>query len=120
MVPPRVADMKVSSFVWSIVVKEISDFDRVAERLEAETSLNRLEARGTLRIALKDSGFDAKSVSSGQLCVVIEKLLPGHLQDRGIADSESVCRRLTACLSADASVEAADSPEAIFSRLGSS
>ncbi len=113
------ADKQVSTSLWSIVVKDLSDFDRVAEKLEEETSLNRLEARGTLRIALKEAGFDAKSVSSNQLAVVIEKLLTGHLRDRGISDPEAVCQRLTGCFSSDSSDEAVDSPEAIFSRLGS-
>lgn len=100
-------------------MKAVSEFDRVAEMLEERTSFNRLEARGTLRIALKDSGFDAKSVAPDQLAVVIEKLLPLHLRDRGIEDPERVCRFLVDSISNEPSVDAADSPEAIFARLGS-
>lgn len=100
-------------------MKAVSEFDRVAEMLEEHTSFNRLEARGTLRIALKDSGFDAKSVAPDQLAVVIEKLLPLHLRDRGIEDPERVCRLLVDSISNEPSVDAADSPEAIFARLGS-
>ena len=54
-------------------------FDFTAERLEHHTSLDRLEARGTLRIALKAAGLKAKSVSAAQLCVVFEKLMPDEL-----------------------------------------
>lgn len=94
-------------------------FDQAAEKLEECSSLSRLEARGTLRIALKDSGFDAKSVAPDQLRVVIDRLLPQHLRDRGILDPDRVCQLLVDSISNEASSEAHDSPEAIFARLGS-
>lgn len=97
----------------------ISNFDRAAKELEACSSLNRLEARGTLRIALKDSGFDAKSVAPDQLRVVIERLLPQHLRDRGVSDPKEICRRLVDFLPKQGSSDVADTPEAIFERLGS-
>lgn len=100
-------------------MKETSNFDRVTEELEECSALNRLEARGTLRIALKESGFDAKSVAPDQLRVVIEKLLPQHLRDRGIPAPEEVCRQLVDAIPQAGSGDANDSPEAIFARLGS-
>ncbi len=36
-------------------------FDSIAEALEQATSLDRLESRGTLRLALETSGLDARS-----------------------------------------------------------
>ena len=51
--------------------------------------------------------------------LVIEKLLPLHLRDRGIEDPDRVCRLLVDSISNEPSVDAADSPEAIFARLGS-
>lgn len=100
-------------------MKEASNFDRVSAKLEECSALNRLEARGTLRIALKDSGFEAKSVLSDQLRVVIERLLPQHLRDRGVPGPEEVCQRLIDSIREEASSDADDSPEAIFARLGS-
>jgi hypothetical protein len=38
-------------------------FDFVAEQLEHHTSLDRLEARGTLRLALKEAGLDPQSIA---------------------------------------------------------
>jgi hypothetical protein len=101
-------------------VKEASDFDRVSEKLEECSALNRLEARGTLRIALKDSGFDAKSVAASQLRVVIERLLPQHLRDRGIPAPEELCQLLVDSIVSEASSDSDDSPESIFARLGTS
>ena len=66
-------------------------FDFAAERLEHHTSLDRLESRGTLRIALKNAGLMANSVSAAQLCVVFEKVMPGELEKRGVSDAASVC-----------------------------
>jgi hypothetical protein len=99
-------------------MSEASAFDVVAEKIEELTSLNRLESRGTLRIALKEAGFDARSVAAGQLVVVVEKLLPRHFAERGIEDPKSVCQTIAGLLSGAALTESPDSPEAIFSRLG--
>ncbi len=66
-------------------------FDFTAERLEHHTSLDRLEARGTLRISLKIAGLTAKSVTAGQLCVVFEKVMPDELEKRDVSDAASAC-----------------------------
>lgn len=93
-------------------------FDRVCEALEEATELSRLEARGTVRLALKEAGLDARSASSDQLRVVLEKLLPGELSSRGIADAAAVCERLLASFPADGPAPGADeAPEAVFARL---
>jgi len=101
-------------------MSEVSVFDQVSDELESISTLNRLEARGTLRIALKDFGFDPKTVGSGQLKVVIEKVLPDSLQGLGIAEGAEIARKLAAGLADTADGDAKDSPEAIFARLGSS
>ena len=66
-------------------------FDVAAERVEHHTSLDRLEARGTLRIALKIAGLTAKSVTAGQLCVLLEKVMPDDLEKRGVSDAAVAC-----------------------------
>ncbi len=66
-------------------------FDFAAERLEHHTSLDRLEARGTLRIAIKIAGLPAKSVNAAQLCVVFEKVMPHELENRGVSDAAVAC-----------------------------
>ena len=67
-------------------------FDLAAERLEHHAGFDRLEARGTLRLALKAAGLNAKSVTAGQLCVVFEKVMPGELENRGVSDAAVACR----------------------------
>ncbi len=42
-------------------------FDLTAERLEHHVGLDRLAARGTLRIALKAAGLEPKNLTGAQL-----------------------------------------------------
>ena len=96
-------------------------FDFAAEKLEQHTSFSRLEARGTLRIALKSAGLDPTSLTVDQLGVVFEKLMPGELERRGVSDAASVCGAVTDDLAnsptpTDAAVS--DDVDGIFRRLG--
>ena len=66
-------------------------FDLAAERLEHHTGFSQLEARGTLRIALKVAGLNPSTFTAGQLCVVFEKVMPGELERRGVSDAAVAC-----------------------------
>ena len=95
-------------------------FDFAAERLEHHASLERLEARGTLRIALKGAGLDPKNLTGAQLQVVFEKLMPGELESRGVNDVQDVCASVLADLArsdGDAEDTSATNPDEIFRRL---
>ncbi len=39
-------------------------FDFVADEIERQTELEKLEARGTVRLALKSAGFDAGGITT--------------------------------------------------------
>ncbi len=94
-------------------------FDFVCERIQQGTSLDRLEARGTVRLALKQAGLEARSVTPDQMKVVVEKVLPGELESRGIEGAEGVCGGLAAGLAGvDAGAGAGESPDEVFRRLG--
>ena len=95
-------------------------FEFVAEELERATDFDKLEARGTVRLALKQSGLDAKKVSGEQMAVVLAKVLPGELTTRGVDDSESVCEGILQALKSSELGETSDdrSPEAVFKRIG--
>ena len=96
-------------------------FDLAAHQLERHSSLSRLEARGTLRLTLKDAGIDPNYLTPAALRVVFEHLMVSELEARGIADAEAVCRRALDGVSA--SPQAADAPQdshpdEVFRRLG--
>ncbi len=93
-------------------------FDFVCEELEKRTSLDRLEARGTVRITLKQAGLEARSVSAQQMGVAVEKLLPGELGSRGIDEADQLCSAIKAALAKLEVAPSADTPEAVFERLG--
>ncbi len=95
-------------------------FDLAAERLEHHTSLDRLEARGTLRLALKTAELNAKSVTAGALCMVFEMVMPDELEKRGVKDATVVCRAVIDDLvNSPALVELASSTDLddIFARI---
>jgi len=95
-------------------------FDFVADAIEQRTDLAKLEARGTLRLALKESGFDADTITAHDMAVVLERVMPAELASRGIDDAESVCANLSTSLKdfKEAVEEhGSASPESIFARL---
>ena len=93
-------------------------FEFACSELERTTSLDRLEARGTVRLALKETGLEARSVTPGQMATVMTRVLPKELADRGIEESEATCAAIAAAISDLPDEEAADTPEAVFQRLG--
>ncbi len=99
---------------------DVTLFDFTAERLEHHTSLDRIEARGTLRIALKNAGLTAKSVTAGALCVVFEKVMPDELEKRDVSGAAVACRAVIDDLvnsPAPRDEAPATDPDAIFHRL---
>ncbi|MCG8590820.1 MAG: hypothetical protein MJE66_16130 [Proteobacteria bacterium] len=99
-------------------MKSNAVFEAVCGELEARTSLDRLEARGTVRLALKGAGLEPGSVTADQMAVVLERVLPGELSQRGIDQADAVCAALRTALPSAPADEAGDSPEAVFARLG--
>jgi hypothetical protein len=96
-------------------------FDRAAEQLELSSDLDRLEARGTLRLAVKEAGLNFKALSILELGVVFEKIMPAELKLRGIDKAEEICSTLFKNLEATASGSeeaASSSVDDVFSRLG--
>jgi hypothetical protein len=93
-------------------------FEHACSSLEELTQLSRLEARGTVRIALKEAGLDPTSVKAAELSVVARTLLPKELANRGVADAESIGEQLCTGLSGLQDAASTDTPEAVFARLG--
>ena len=98
-------------------------FALVADRLEAETVFGRLETRGTLRIALKKAGVDAKSFTLVELEATFAKIMPDELARRGVRNAAGVCGSVLKSLPSglrDASGDPATSRDEIMRRLASS
>ena len=101
-----------------------SVFDFVAGALEERTDLAKLEARGTVRLALKEAGLDARSVTTEQIGVMLQKVMPAEIRSRGIDNADEICEGILTALKtkapADSAGPAPESPEAIFRRLAQS
>ena len=98
---------------------ESQAFDQVCQALEDTSSLSRLEARGTVRLALKEAGLDVKAVTSAELAVVITRVLPLELESRGVANAPSVCEAVRSAIDSRASHSPIkDRPDAVFQRMG--
>ena len=96
-------------------------FDLAAERLEHHTALDRLQARGTLRLALKQAGLEPKGINTEQLRVLFERVLPDELENRGVGEAASVCRTVMDDVASSPAIgeqPGATSPDEIFQRLG--
>jgi hypothetical protein len=99
---------------------DTSLFDLAAQSLEQHTGFSQLEARGTLRIAVKSAGLEPNSLTVDELRVVFEKLMPGELEQRGVEDTLSACAAVIRDLE-NAPVAESDStstnPDDVFRRL---
>lgn len=96
-------------------------FEFIAAQIEERTDLDKLEARGTLRIALKEAGLDARSVTPEQMAVMLMKTMPRELATRGVENIEQLCEGLitaTKGFAATSPSSTPESPEDVFRRLG--
>jgi hypothetical protein len=93
-------------------------FEYVCTQLEERTSLDRLAARGTVRIALKQAGLEARTVTTEQMAVVIERILPAELGSRGVEGLDALCSSLSSGVRALGPSAVAETPDAVFQRLG--
>lgn len=97
-------------------------FDAVAQALQKLTPFDNLQARGTLRLSLKEAGLEARSIVPAQMRVVLERVLPSELRSRGVRDADTVCASLTTVVDAAEAagpVAASDAPEDLFRRTRS-
>lgn len=98
-------------------------FEWLCSALEESTTLERLEARGTVRIALKEAGLEPRAVTPSEMRVVAQKVLPRELRQRGVQNEGALCERLVAgldVLEGQSTAASTDTPDAIFRRLGGS
>lgn len=96
-------------------------FEWVGSELERRTHLSRIEARGTIRLLLKQAGLEPGSVNAGQMGVVIRRLMPAALKARGVDNADGLVAELADGLAGAARekrLEAAESAYEVFERLG--
>jgi hypothetical protein len=98
-------------------------FEFVAAELQKHSDLENLEARGTIRLALKSSGLTAQEVTPEQMVIIIDQVMPRDLRVRGVESPEGVCGALSQAVKgfeAENDESAGASPEDVFRRLSRS
>jgi hypothetical protein len=87
--------------------------------LERLTQLSRLQARGTVRLVLRQAGLEPHAVTPEQLTVVVERLLPAALSSRHVPDADYVAGRINELLVAQElpSAPRHEAPEDILRRF---
>lgn len=103
-------------------VERLTVFEWLATAIEHRTGLDRLPARGTLRLALKGAGLIAEELTAEQAAALARHLLSSFLEKRGIANAAEVCGAIQSDLEELGSDAFADTQETavdIARRLGS-
>ncbi len=98
-------------------------FELVADEIQKRSDLESLEARGTVRLALKSSGLTANEITKAQMIVVIDQVLPRELRVRGVENPEAVCGEIAQAvkgLEIEGGESSGSSPEDVFRRLSRS
>jgi hypothetical protein len=95
-------------------------FEAACASLEKSGRLDRLAARGTIRLLLKEAGLEPKTVRPRELAVAVQRLLPAELSARGVPEPEPLCASIARALESVESRSSDDTPEAVFARLGRS
>jgi hypothetical protein len=93
-------------------------FERACDELERLSDLDRLTARGTVGIALKEVGLEAKTVTAAQLRLVVDRVLADQLTSRGIDGAAALCAQIRLALDAVQDAAPGHSALEIFERLG--
>ena len=75
-----------------------SVFTFVAEYLERGSELDILEARGTVRFALKSAGITVGDVTAEEMTVVLLKVMPAELRALGVENADRLCEEIAGSL----------------------
>ncbi len=97
-----------------------SVFDWVSQQLEHRTAMRLIEARGTVRLVLKQAGLEPATVTATQMQVVLVRLMPKALASRHVEDAATLCADLAREVH-DATADQPASGESaydVFRRLG--
>lgn len=92
-------------------------FSWTCGEIERATSLSELVARGTVRLALKQAGLDAGSVSGDEMAIVLREILPRELAARAIANADKLCAEIAQRIRGR-NFAGGDAVADVFARLG--
>ena len=92
-------------------------FDWVAAQLVERTPLSRLEARGTVRLVVRDAGLNPETVAAFQMKIVLTRLMPAALEKRRIPDAKALCTAIADTLASFEGSTAREDAYDVFERF---
>ena len=92
-------------------------FAWTCSQIERVTTLSELVARGTVRLALKQAGLEAQSVSGDVMAIVLREILPRELAARAVANAPKLCGEIAQRIRAQ-NFAGGDAVLDVFQRLG--
>jgi hypothetical protein len=92
-------------------------FTWTCAEIERATTLSELVARGTVRLALKQAGLEAQSVSGDEMAIVLREILPRELAARAIPHAPKLCSEIAVRIQGR-NFKGADAVVDVFNRLG--
>ncbi len=97
-------------------------FEQAGKLLAALSTLTGPQARGCIRLALKDGGLDAKDVTPRELSVVFKALMPKRLAGQGFSGDEAktICEKIEGVLGTLQSTTTSTAASTMFDRLDNS
>ena len=69
-------------------------FDQISESLREACSFSAPAARGTVRLALMQSGHRPQTVTPTQMEQVLKSIMPEMLYERGVRHPANICQGL--------------------------
>ncbi len=100
------------------MAEESAAFTLACITLGELTELNRVQIRGSVRLALREAGLFDSQVTHAEMAVVAKRVLPPELTAGGVEDAERIGHALADRLSAIPDAPSEDAPDAVFARLG--
>jgi hypothetical protein len=93
-------------------------FTIVADRLRELSELDRLEARGTIRLAFKKAGVDVACFGLEDLQAIFATIMPEELEIRGCEDTRGICDAIIQSLKGRVPEKATQPRDEIMRRMG--
>ena len=96
-----------------------SAFMFACDTIAAKGGLSGPQARGAIRLALKDAGLDARTVLPREMAVVFEKMMRTRLVAQGIAaeQADKLCREMASTLREMHTEDRGTAAASMFDRL---
>ena len=98
-------------------MKESPIFTATCEAIEEMSDLSRLEARGTVRLAMKAAGLEVHDVTSREMLALLNTLMPRELEARAVADVEKVIEHARGAVKAVGAQSEPGSAEQLFETI---